>query len=144
MGGGFRRDSLSILILVFCGRGVGQRLARTNGLLPADDVFDLLPTPAFETVGAAPAKQLVEQNAERIDVGSGSHLLAADLFGTGVFWRHQPLVRTGLYRPVHQLVVEQFGDSEIEQLHRAILSDQDVRWFDVAMDDQPLVRVLYG
>src|SRR4030095_1054912 len=39
---------------------------------------------------------------------------------------------------------EQFGDSEIEQLRRAVFSHQDVARLEVAVDDQLAMRVLDG
>ena len=38
-----------------------------------------------ERVGQAPGQQLVEDHAQRIDVGGGTDRAAGDLFGRGVF-----------------------------------------------------------
>ena len=93
-------------------------------------------------VRALAREQLVKQHAEAVLIGGVSHLLAARLFGAGVFRRHQPhRRRRRVERVGGQVGVENLSDAEIEQLRRPISGDQDVARFDIAVDDLLLVRV---
>ena len=65
---------------------------------------------------------------------------AGALFGTGVGGRHR--CRAGDGERI-LAVVGEFGDAEVEQLERAVVGDQHIRRFDVAVDDQMPVRVLH-
>ena len=99
---------------------------------------------AGDAVRPPAGEQLVEQHAQRVDVGGGGHRLAAHLLGAGVLGRHQLQPGRGRRQrlPGH-LGIEQLGDAEVEQLGHAVLGDQDVGRLDVAVDDQVLVRVLH-
>ena len=41
-------------------------------------------------------------------------------------------------------VVEELGDAEVEELHLALVGHQDVGGLEIAVDDQPDVRVRDG
>ena len=47
-------------------------------------------------------------------------------------------------RPRAQARLQQLGDAEVEELHRAIGGDENVVGFEIAMDDQMLMRVAHG
>ncbi len=83
-------------------------------------------------------QQLMQQHAERVDVHRSAHDAAVELFRRGVGWRHPP--RRGLRR--RRRVVEHARDAEVEQLHLAVVVDQDVAGLEVAVDHQVAVRVL--
>ena len=78
--------------------------------------------------------ELVQDRAERVDVGGGRDRLAAHLLGAGVLGREQ--VRPGAGGRVGgALIGEQLGDAEVQQLGRALLGHQDVRWLEVAVHE---------
>src|SRR5215813_3368476 len=123
----------------------GYDIARLFRLFFADDARDLVGRPVSQPIWAVAGEQLVEQHAEAVLIGGRGHLLAARLFGTGVFGRHHPHRR---YRRVNrvgdEVGVEDLGDAEIEQLRRPVFGDQYVARFDVAVDNLIFVRVMRG
>jgi hypothetical protein len=98
----------------------------------------LAPAPARDVARAHAGQQLVQHDAQRIDVGRGRHRVAAQLFRRGI-------VRGQQLRLGRVLVAggEQLGDAEVEQFRRAVGGDEDVRRLQVAVHDQVLVRVLH-
>ena len=117
-----------------------RRPARRPGRrLHADHPLDLGRRPALEVVGPAAGEDLVEQHAERVDVGGAADRGAADLLGRGELRGHdqEPRPREILaLRPADQL-----GDAEVEQLRLAAGGDEDVGGLEVAVDHEVLVRV---
>ena len=93
----------------------------------------------FEVVRQRAGGQLVKQQTELVDVAANRNGRAANLFGACVGQRQRaaaglgPLVRQG---------AEQCCDAEIKQPGPACGVDKDVRRFDIAMNDEPLMRVL--
>ena len=83
--------------------------------------------------------QFAEQNAERVDVGRGCYRRATALFGCRVGGR-----KCGQVRLHFLIVVEQLGDTEIQQLDLTVFSDQHVGGFQIAMDDQGAMCRLDG
>ena len=89
-------------------------------------------------------RHLVEHDAERIDVAAMVGALALRLFGRHVIWRTKrradagQLVRFALDGAL--FIGKQLGQSEIENLGLAARCDDDVRGFDVAVDDAFGVR----
>jgi len=81
-------------------------------------------------------EQLVEDHAERVDVGRGVDGLALHLLRGHVSRRadHAP----GRGQAV--LVVDQLGDAEVEDLGLAAVGDQDVVGLHVPVDDLVVVR----
>ena len=123
----------------------GDGGARPHRLGFADDADDVGRRAAGEAIRQAAGEQLVEQDAERVDVRRRGHRLAADLLRARVFRRHQLQPRRGRrQRLPAELRVQQLGDAEVEQLGRAVGRHQHVGRLDVAVDDQVLVRVLDG
>ena len=122
----------------------GDRSARADGLRFADDAYDVGRCAAGEPVRQAAGEQLVEQHAERVDVGgrgTASPRTCSGLAYSGVIsCRPAPSARASGRRAR----VEQLGDAEVEQLGRAVGGHQDVGRLEVAVDDQVLVRVLDG
>ncbi len=88
-------------------------------------------------------EQLVEQNTEGVNVGSGGDRTTGDLLGRRVGEGERALAFAGEDRchDRRRTVFEQLGDSEVEQLHPTIVADEDVRRLDVAVDDQVGVGV---
>ena len=89
------------------------------------------------------AEQAEQQHAQRVDVGGGGDLAALQLLGRGVL-RREGVAGLLRERAVAHTVgrrVEQLGDAEVEQLHLARRGDEDVRRLQVAVQDQPVVRV---
>ena len=83
-------------------------------------------------------QQLVEQDAEGVDVGGGGDDGAAQLLRSGIVRRQRPLPLGGDGGALG-LVLEQLGDPEVEQLDHAVGADQDVARLDVAVHDQVAV-----
>ena len=80
-----------------------------------------------------------------IDVAGGRDRFPAQLLGAGVLRGQATVHRSGLFlgdQPTARR--EDLGDAEVEQLHLPATRDQDVRGFEVAVDDQVPVRVLDG
>src|ERR1700745_3392957 len=95
--------------------------------------------PHLEDVGRPSSEQLVEHNSEGVDVCGGRNRRAAYLFRTCVLRGHRPELRgLGASRWIQDLC-----DTEIQQLRRAIVADEDISWLDVAVDDQVLVGILH-
>ena len=91
--------------------------------------------------GVPVGEQLVEEDAERPDVARRGHSLAAELLGRGVA-RREPSLGEARGVPVRLLGVQDLRDPEVEQLRHAGGRDQDVPRLEVAVDEQPLVRVV--
>ena len=69
---------------------------------------------------------------------------ARDLFRRRIVRREQTSACLGDGGIADAPVVEQLGDAEVEQLHLAFVGDEDVGGLQIAMDDQPCVRVRDG
>ena len=136
-----------------CGRGVS--VGRVLGQSLADDAFDLLRETRSQLLHrprllvddgvehgpfAVPAERkrpgghLVEDDAERPDVGAGVDVLARGLFGGHVGDRAD-----GHPRDRHPGLAGQLGQAEVEDLGLSIGRDHDVARLDVAVDDAVLV-----
>ena len=85
-------------------------------------------------------QQLVQHDAERVDVAGRAQSLALDLLGTGVGQGHGPGGRRRT-RPAG-IGIEQLRNAEIQQLRLAAGADQDIDRLQVTMDDEIGVRVL--
>ena len=81
-------------------------------------------------------QQLVKDHAERVDVGARVDGLALHLLRRHVRRRADHAARRGQAL----LVVDELGDSEVEDLRLAAIGDQDVVGLDVAVDDAEVVR----
>ncbi len=90
--------------------------------------------PARRPAGARAEQELMQQHAERVDVGRGRHDLAGDLLRRRVVGREYANGRA------LDVVLEQLRDAEVEELHGAVGRDEDVRRLDVAVHDQRAMR----
>jgi hypothetical protein len=86
-------------------------------------------------------EQLIEHRAELIDVGERRGRTASNLFGRCILGRH-PTPRRPRDRTRGARWQRILGESEVEQLHRTVAIHQDVRRFQVAMDDEIAMGVL--
>src|ERR1700761_5640080 len=86
------------------------------------------------------SQQLVEQHTQRIDVGGSGDGLTANLFGAGVAGR-PAFTECGGKRSGG---VETRGNSEIDHLYLPIGGNQYVRWLEITVHDQVLMRMLNG
>src|ERR671920_1149795 len=84
--------------------------------------------------------------AERVDVSRSGNLAAAHLFGGCKVSRKWHATRRGELGVFGSTLIafEQLGDAEIEEFHRAIWGDENIRWLEVAVDNEVRVRVGYG
>ncbi len=87
--------------------------------------------------GSAPGQHLVEDDADRVEVGALVDGLALGLFGRQVLGRAQNGAGLGHLRVVG------LGDAEVGDLHRAGGVDQDVLRLDVAVHDVRAVGHLH-
>ena len=99
----------------------------------------------LELVWALPGQQFIQHHTERIDIARDGQRLTLDLFGAGVVGRQdatdaarQLCLAGGRAHLVHQL-----RNAEVEQPHLAADGDEDVRGFQVAVDDKVGMRVLH-
>src|SRR5579872_2650103 len=92
---------------------------------------------AFPLTGRMACEDFIQDRAEGIYVGAGRLNRSGELFGTGVAWSKQPL--DGLSRVAS--LIQQLGDTEIEKLRLSRRIHQYVGRFQVAMNDQVLMRV---
>ena len=83
-----------------------------------------------------PAEQLVQDDAEREDIGAPVERLAAELLGRHV--RDLALERSGAGRA---RAVGRFGDAEVDHLRGAVAVDEDVVGRDVAVDQAERLSV---
>ena len=74
-----------------------------------------------------------EHAAERVHVGTGVDALAADLLRRGVAERADP--RAAAAEPAVGAERQLLGETEVGQVGVVLLAEQDVRRFDVAMDE---------
>ncbi len=86
-------------------------------------------------------EQLVEDHAERVHVGVHADMPAANLLGGRVRGCEQPQPRARAVLPRLE-AIELLGDPEVEQLHDAVVADENVRRLEVAVHDEMPVRVL--
>ena len=94
-------------------------------------------------------KQLVQEHAESVDVGSRVHVQAAEFgrFGTHISQRPDGLVHARVDRLVGQSLVQGLGDPKVDDFghgYAVVQRNQYIRRFDVAMNDAFLVGVLDG
>jgi hypothetical protein len=87
----------------------------------------------------ATRQQEIEQHADRVDVGRRRDDVARRLLGRGVFRRQHA-------RPIdrHGLCIQQPRDPEIQQFDGAVGRHENIRWLEIAMDDQVRVRMAHG
>ncbi|MEZ4654917.1 MAG: hypothetical protein R3E12_15350 [Candidatus Eisenbacteria bacterium] len=100
--------------------------------------------------GADSGQELVEDDAEAVDVGRGGGVVSADLFGRGVVGGHGASAHGGepgageVGLGGRVFVGEDASDAEVEELHVAGLGDEDVRGLEIPMDDEVAVCELNG
>ena len=97
-----------------------------------------------------PGEQLVEHDAEAVDICSGINdgvggagLLGAHVFGCA---DDRPNFGEGPRGCVGQARLKHLGDAEIDHLHRGavpLVGDEDIRGLQVAMDHAALMRMLH-
>src|SRR5271156_1246512 len=88
----------------------------------------------------------VEQQSERIDVGRGRYRSAENLLRSGELWGQRSPRFTGEFGRFAclGLVLEQLGDTKVEQLDATTARDQHIRWLYVPMYDQVRMRMRDG
>ena len=143
------------LQLADVGAGTGERVDACRGsrrLLLLDDALDL-PVPGLaecdRVEGGCAGEQLVEKDAQRVDVGACVDIEAADLrlVRAHVLRRADEVVELGEQCFLGEPRTRRLGDAEVDHLRDrlgVVQRDEHVRWLDVTVDDALLVRVLDG
>ena len=127
-----------------------NRSARPRRFLLADHPPDLVPRRLLEPLSferRRAGQELVEQHAQRIDVGARVDVEVVEL---GLLGRHvkrcaQHHLMSCVQRLLGQRLMHRLGQAEVDHLgHRLVVirRDQDVRGLQVAVNDAFLVRVL--
>lgn len=123
-----------------------QTRARRRRLLLADPAQGLGERLVAALERRRAREQLVEQRAERVDVGAGVEVEAhRGLLGAHGLGRADELAEAGEARAPLALRVDRPGDTEIDHLrYRTSVDgrDQDVRGLEVAVDDPLLMRMV--
>ena len=91
-----------------------------------------------------PGDQVIEHDAQRVDVGARVDAVAANLLGRHRVRRAEPGADDG-QPALARVGVQQLGDAEVQQLDHALaadLGDEDVARLEVAVDDAEIVRRL--
>jgi hypothetical protein len=91
-----------------------------------------------DAVGAAAGEQLVQDDAQRVDVRSGRQGLAPELLRAGIGRCHRPELGDRGRRDR----IDELRHAEVQQLGHVAGGDEDVGRLEVAVDDQVLVGVL--
>ena len=134
---------------------VRARLAASNDRRGTRDVtfgdraLDLSGRHPGQLVRSTPRQELVGERSQGVHIGRRRHGLTANLLGRGVLGRHRSAAETGERRvgagPVLRcLLMEDLGDTEVEQLDLSVGRHHRVRGLQVAMHDEILVRILNG
>src|SRR5690606_10946372 len=117
---------------------------RAHRLLFGHGAGDLFRRSRPQVVRTSAGYELVENDAERVDVGARGERVAAHLLRTRVLRRHQPKLAGDRNGDRTHPRIQQLGDTEIKELDDAVVGDKDVRRLEVAMDDEIPVRVVHG
>ena len=118
---------------------VAHARARAHGRGLAHNALDLGEGLALEVVWPRAREKLVEDHAERVDIGCRADLLTAHLLGRGIPRRHHTHRGAGECGAI-ALIGEHFGNAKVEQAHLAPLRDEDVVWFEVSVHHETRVR----
>ena len=109
--------------------GAGDRLLERGARAPP------------QAVGPRAGEELVEHDAERIEVGCDRERRIGDLLGRGVLGRQHATRHARERGGAGRAFGHQLGDAEVEQLHFARRGHEDVRRLEVAMQHEARVRV---
>ena len=135
---------------VGCVGWIGWTGDRGQAARPGGCFFEHRPGRVGRTGGGAPIRplageQLVQQDAERVDVGGGADALAAHLLRAGVAGGEWALAARGDVRRQSTVVrIQRLGDTEVQQLDLALCRDQHVAGLQVAVHQQHAVRIGHG
>ncbi len=97
-----------------------------------------------QAIGPPSGQQLVEHDAQRVHVRGRGQRLAGQLFRRGRLRRQRSSRPRRRVRVAREGIVEETRDAEVEQSHLPVGRDEDVRRLEIAVDDEPRVRVPHG
>ena len=106
-----------------------------------DRVLECAARIALRVVRPLTSEQLVQNDAERVDVRRDGERLAENLLGRSVLGRQRAAGELGELGPFGLALVEQLGNPEVQQPDLAVARDQNIRGFQIAMHDELRVRV---
>ena len=107
-----------------------------------DCLFQRSPRSALELVWTLSRHQLIEHDAERVYIGHSRHRRARQLFGRGVVRGQRTTAELRQLRLFRYTVRQKLRNSKIQQLGLTIVSDEDVRGFQIAVNNEMSVRIL--
>src|SRR5215469_3194053 len=90
-----------------------------------------------------PAEEQIKEHAECVNVARNPDVSALDLLRRGECGSQRPLASLRHLGDLSwfSALVEQLGNPEVQQLHRALLGDQDVRWLEISVQQEVSVRM---
>src|SRR6185436_18309686 len=106
-----------------------------------DDRLDFSGSLVGQIERQSPYEQLVQHHAEAVDISVDADPPGPDLFRSRVGRRHESQAGPGLLDRGFE-AFELLGDTEVEQLHRAVGGDEDVGRLEIAMYYQMAMGVL--
>ena len=115
---------------------------RCRILLP-DDRGDLGQDPLLELVGGLAGEQLIEDDAEGIDIAAhvDGEGIGVELLRAHVLVSADESADVGLHARQGYVRVGRLGDTEVDHLWLASSVDEDVAWLQIAVDHPLLVAV---
>src|SRR5580658_5690040 len=86
--------------------------------------------------GVVSGEEQIEQNAKGVDVRGDGDGLVLELLRSGELGRERAAAdrECGLDREF--VALDEFRDSEVEELNLAVFPNEHIGWLDVAMDDE--------
>ncbi len=120
----------------------GRHATGGRGFRLEDRLFERATGVAFEAIGSLADQHFVEHYPQRVDVGGGGNRPAGNLLRSCVLGCHGLAAELCQFGRSGALFLQQFRDSEIQQVDVASCGHQDVGGLQVAMNDQVGVRVL--
>ena len=91
-----------------------------------------------------PGEKLVKHDSEGVNVARSSNRFALHLFGAGIAWRQGAEHRQRPFKSAGDTIrIQDFGNTEIQQLRYTLCSHKNVAGLDITVNDQMLMGVLH-
>ncbi|MEC9374163.1 MAG: hypothetical protein VYC34_09980 [Planctomycetota bacterium] len=97
-----------------------------------------------ELVRPVAAEQLVQKDAQRVNVALDIDGVAADLLGTRILRRHHTKMGSRDRPDMGEFGIEKLRNAEVEKFRFALRRHENVAGLDVPVHDEILMRVVDG